>query len=148
MSAILDFLTGEGPDGAGRNIGEVLAFGQDELERRHDYIQWLFPLDEPSAAVPGSPVLTRSDIAAVTASPAAQANLARGVDLMLAFYDLSAHWLTGSDHNHLRITRIIKSLRRLASDQAADAFRSRILARVQTTGAPINARTRRFWEQA
>jgi hypothetical protein len=31
-------------------IGEILAFNDHELERRHDFIQWLFALPEPSRA--------------------------------------------------------------------------------------------------
>ncbi len=148
MSEITEFLEGRGRDGAGRLIATVLAFGGGDLERRHDFIQWLFPLPEPSAAVPGSPVLTSQDIAVIRASAQAQGSLSAASALMRRFYDQSDHWLRGGDHNHLRITRIVKSLRALVGDTAADAFRDHILARVEASHAPINPVTRRYWMQA
>ncbi len=148
MSEVVAFLEGTGPDRRGRLIETVLAFTPTELERHHNFIQWLFPLAEPSRAVPGSPVLTPVDIAAVRGSIPAQANLRRAAAMMADFYERSDHWLEPSDHNHLRITRIIRSLRLLAGPEPADAFRSRIERRVETAGAAIGERTRAFWTQA
>jgi hypothetical protein len=146
MSAIVDFLQAEGRDAAGRTVAQVLALGDDDLERRHDFIQWLFPLTEASAAVPGSPVLTASDVATLKASVEAQRHLAAAAVRMGRFYEDKDHWLRASDHNHLRITRIIKSLRLLCGDSAADAFRDRI--RVRAAGASISSTSRHYWDQA
>ena len=148
MSAVVGFLRGEGVDRAGRTVGDVLAFDDAQLEARHDFIQWLFPLAEPSGAVPGSPVLSEADVAAIRASAAAQANLRAGAERMLAFYRASEAWLRSYDHNHLRITRIIRSLRLLAGDTEADGFRAAILDLARTHGASINATTLRYWDAA
>ncbi|MDB5456077.1 MAG: hypothetical protein JWP92_1662 [Caulobacter sp.] len=148
MSALVRFLAGEGPDAAGRTFDEVLALDDLLIERRHDFIQWLFPLTEPSAAVPGSPVLTPDLVAKLAASPAAQARLEAAAARMLAFYERSDRWLRPADHNHLRITRIIRSLRLLVGDAAADRFRRRILERVAAAGAPVGAAALRFWAEA
>jgi hypothetical protein len=148
MSAIVRFLEGKGPDGAGRSIGNVLSFDLAALERYHNYIQWLFPMREESQAVAGSPVLTDSDIDAVKGSSVAQWNVRRAVELMDGFYASTDHWLKSSDHNHLRITRIIKSLRLLVGDAAADDFRSQILARVSQAKAPISETSRSYWASA
>lgn len=83
MSALVDFLMGVGPDGSGRRIGEVLAFDDAQLERRHDFIQWLFPLPEPSRTVPGSPVLLPRDVAALKAVPLAGEHLRLAAARML-----------------------------------------------------------------
>ena len=148
MSAIVSFLDGEGTDAAGRTVQDILAFGPSELERHHDYIQWLFPLAEASAAVPGSPVLSAADAEAIRTSGRAQANLAASTERMGVFYDQTDHWMRAHDHNHLRITRIIKSLRLLSGDRPAERFRSRILARVEASRTPVNAQTRSYWAQA
>ena len=148
MSRLSDFLDGRGADDAGRTLDDVLAFTDAELERRHDFIQWLFPLPEPSRAVPGSPVLDPADAAAIRASPAAQANLARAAERMLAFYARTSEWRAPFDHNHLRITRIIRSLRLLAGDAAADDFRAALLSRVEAEGIAVNATSLRFWREA
>jgi hypothetical protein len=148
MSAATRFLDGSGVDGAGRSHAEVLALGDRELEARHDFIQWLFPLAEASAAVPGSPVLSAEDVEAIRGSPAAQAALRAGAERMLAFYRATDHWLVPFDHNHLRITRIVRSLRLLVGDAEADAFRAAVLERVRETGGPINARSLGYWAEA
>ena len=140
------FLTGEGRDHAGRTFEDVIAFDDGVLERKHDFIQWLFPLPEPSLAVPGAPVLTPDDLAALKASPLAQARMRQAAERMAALYAQGLHWRTRHDHNHLRITRIIKSLRLILGDGPADAFKARMLELAE--GAPIDAMARRYWAEA
>lgn len=148
MGEVVAFLEGSGRDGAGRTVYEVLDFGLGPLEARHDFIQWLFPLPTPSRAVPGAPVLSASDIQRLRESRAAQTNLATAAAMMIRFYSVTDHWLQAGNHNHLRITRIIKSLRLLVGEAAANGFRRQILDRAATTGAPIPATTRGFWDAA
>ncbi|MBX9617329.1 MAG: hypothetical protein K2X25_17185 [Caulobacteraceae bacterium] len=118
------------------------------LEQTHDFIQWLFPLATRSGAQPDAPVLSEDEVEAIRKSSLARAALAAGTDRMTIFFLRNGHWLTASDHNHLRITRIIKSLRLLRDDEAADAFRNLILARVAEAGAPVGAPTLGFWNRA
>ncbi|RZJ46529.1 MAG: hypothetical protein EON87_04315 [Brevundimonas sp.] len=144
-SPVLAFLEGEGTDARGRTVFDVLSFDDAALEQHHDFIQWLFPLTEPSSAVPDAPVLTEDEATAVFDSGMAQCALAAATDRMAIFYGRNDHWLKAADHNHLRITRIIRALRRLRGDEEADAFRAVVLARVETTGAPVSARSRGYW---
>ena len=67
---------------------------------------------------------------------------------MEAFYRATHDWMMPNDHNHLRITRIIRSLRLLRGDDEADAFRNAILALVEAARAPISARSRGYWSTA
>jgi len=145
---IVAFLEGEGPDPRGRSLFDVLAFDNAALENHHDFIQWLFPLREPSRAVPESPVLTDAEVEAIKASGMAQCALAAATDRMDAFYRATHDWLMPNDHNHRRITRIIRSLRLLVGDDQADAFKSVILSRVEATRAPVSARSRGYWMTA
>ena len=145
---IVAFLEGEGTDARGRTLFDVLGFDDAALELNHDFIQWLFPLPEPSGAVPDAPVLTSDDVRAIHDSTLAQCALAAATDRMEVFYRGSHHWLKPHDHNHLRITRIIRSLRLLRGDEQADAFRSAILWVVETTRAPVSARSRGYWTTA
>jgi len=147
-SPIVAFLEGEGEDAGGRTLFEVLALDNLALEQRHDFIQWLFPLPEPSSAAPRSPVLVPDDIRAIRDSELAPSALAAATDRMNAFYRTTHDWLMPNDHNHRRITRIIRSLRILVGDEAADAFRAGILTRVEATRAPISARSRGYWATA
>ena len=147
-SAVVDFLTGAGTDGAGREVFDVLSMDDPAIEQVHDFIQWLFPLRERSGAQPNAPTLTDEDIEAIRESPAAQAALAAATDRLAIFYYRNGHWLTASELNHLRITRSIKSLRLLRGDELADAFRTLLLARVEEAGSPIGKPTLGFWARA
>lgn len=146
--AVLAFLQGVGADARGRTLFDVLGFSDDSLERTHDYIQWLFPLTEPSQAVPDSPVLTDADVEAIRNSSMALVALSAGADRMMAFYNRANHWMGPADHNHLRITRIIRSLRLLRGEAEADAFRDFILDRVKERRAPVSARAKGYWMTA
>ena len=98
--------------------------------------------------MPESPVLTEDEATAICDSVMAQCTLAAATDRIVAFYRNNDHWLKAADHNHLRITRIIRALRRLRGDEEADAFRAAILAKVTTTGAPVSLRSRGYWMTA
>ncbi|MGX7704206.1 opioid growth factor receptor-related protein [Methylobacterium sp. Gmos1] len=142
------FLTGSGHDGRGRSLATVLAFDDDHIEGVHDFIQWLFPLAEASRAVPGAPVLGAAEAEAIRADPAARAGLLAARDRMLRFYAGTGRWLTAFDHNHLRITRILTSLRDLVGPDEARAFHERIVALVRAAGSPVNPESLEYWRRA
>lgn len=73
-------------------------------------------------------MLIEPEIEAIRQSRLAQANLAKSARWFVGFLERNDHWFTKYNHNHLRITRVIKSLRLLASDKAADEFRDKVLA--------------------
>ncbi|MCB8822938.1 opioid growth factor receptor-related protein [Microvirga rosea] len=127
---------------------DVLNLSDEQLEEVHDYIQWLFPLPSRSAAEPHAPTLTRTEIAAIQADARAIKTLAQAAERMLQFYRQTSWWLTGYDHNHLRITRIIRSLRLLIGQEAAQSFHQAILTLHKAAGAPVNARSLQFWAEA
>lgn len=148
MSPVVAFLNGNGLDAAGRQIEAVFAMDDHALERHHDFIQWLFPLPEPSRAVPGSPVLTSGDRMAIAGSATALAHLAAAADRMSRFYATTDAWLAPHDHNHLRISRIIRSLRLLVGDTAADRFRDDLLEQMTLRGGRVNAQSLEHWQKA
>ncbi len=148
QGAIHAFLRGTGRDGRGRLLADVLAFDDTRIEAVHDYIQWLFPLAEPSRAVPGAPVLTLAEAAAIRSDPQARAGLQAGLERMARFYAETDGWLTGLDHNHLRITRIIAATRNLLGPVPAAAFHAEVTARNVATGAPVNRASLGYWDQA
>ena len=148
MAAMHDFLCGTGRDGRGRHLGDVLAFDDARIEAVHDFIQWLFPLAEASRAVPGAPVLGAAEAAAIRGDPQAQDGFRAGLGRMARFYADTDGWLTGYDHNHLRITRIIAATRDLLGPDDAAAFHAGIMARVAAAGTPVNRDSLRFWRAA
>src|SRR4051812_18614981 len=114
MSELVKFYSGAAPDDRGRFLSEIQGWPDHRLEQVHDFIQWLFPLREPSGANPDAPALDDADIREFRSSPELQSNLRASYLRMLSFYSAPAkHWLTPGNHNHLRITRMIKSMRLL-----------------------------------
>ena len=147
-SALFAFLSGSGRDARGRSLDDILSFSDYELEAHHDFIQWLFPLDTPSAAVPGSPVLTEIEIQCIRQCDLCRANLLRAAARMEKYYSGSDHWLVPFDHNHRRITRIIRSLRLLVGREEARSFLAGIEGRIRRSGGQVAQTSRRFWRGA
>ena len=145
MTEIVSFLEGKAPDHRGRILAMLLQQTDHQAETTHDYIQWLFPLNEPSRSVNGVPVLTELDIDEIRQSSLAQANLAESARWFLGFLERNDHWIIKYNHNHLRITRVIKSLRLLASDKAADEFRDKVLAVAGDNLNLVDQKARGFW---
>jgi Opioid growth factor receptor (OGFr) conserved region len=170
-SEILTFYAGTSADPAGRRLPEIQQWPDPLLEANHDFIQWMFPIMEPSSVHPEAPVLDQETIRAFKARPELQQNLRSSFLRMLAFYgfelemqkgldvrrssgfaDQSSEWLWPGNHNHLRITRIIKSLRLLGLEAEAKAFfkcLSELYAEETGRGIPrITATTFQFWSSA
>jgi hypothetical protein len=165
MSCLLDFYRGEGIDCEGRSLREILAWPDDDLEEVHDFIQWLFPLPEPSQFNPDAPLLTKADIDAFKSDSVLQANLLKSFERILGFLGLSlsangevaqsehfksrvADVWAMPNHNWLRITRILRSLMLLAMDAQAHAFYQRLDAIYSSKKFSISADTFRHWTEA
>ena len=144
---VCDFLEG-GFDYKNRTVPEIIAQDDDWLESTHDYIQWLFPLDVASGSNKFSPVLLIDEILSIAESEKAQQSLQKSIDRMKAFYMMSDHWIKAYDHNHLRITRIIKSLRLLTTGQKADEFKDWLFYRLGEQQVLISDKSKQFWQQA
>ena len=78
----------------------------------------------------------------------AQQNLVMATERMLAFYRLNRHWHGRFDHNHLRISRIIASLRLLRGEFAAAMFLREIETLVEKGGNLVSAESRKYWRRA
>src|ERR1022692_4596159 len=89
MSRLLAFYRGVQTDTEGRLLEDILVWTDDDLEAVHDFIQWLFPLPEPSQYNSDAPLLTNEDIAAFKSDPVLQANLMKSFERILAFFGLS-----------------------------------------------------------
>jgi hypothetical protein len=162
-SAIVRFYQGEAADDRGRTLDTILSWDDGRLEAVHDYIQWLFPLDEPSRFNPSAPLLTAHDRAAFR-DPDLAANLRRALDRMLAFYgftldpsppprikrssrwsERSAVWLHAGNHNLLRLTRIIRSLALLGQTDLSTAMYGALRRECE---GHVSAVTLEYWKEA
>jgi hypothetical protein len=166
-SALLRFYRGTGADHRGRSLADVRAFDTGRLEGTHDFIQWLFPLPEPSGASAHAPILSPEDIAAFAAEPALREELLRSLDVMLAFYGLaregsgaataiargpryasrSGEWLD-RPHNFLRLSRILRCLSLLGCGPEARALLASLEAIAAENGWAVGSDTLGYWRRA
>jgi hypothetical protein len=165
MSRLLKFYSGKGTDDAGRYLNDILAWDDDAFEAVHDFIQWLFPLPEPSQFNANAPLLAKSDISAFKSDPALQANLKRSFERILAFLGFALNadgkvaesdrfsaripdvWAS-ANHNWLRITRILRSLTLVGMEKEAKALYDRLRVYYKAQRFPIPADTFRYWTDA
>lgn len=103
------------------HVDKVHQFTEEELENRHDYIQWLFPLTEISQFNKNAPILDEETINQFKDNFFLRQNLKKSFNVMMHFYgfeykphltwnEINNHWITEKNHNFLRITRIMKSM--------------------------------------
>lgn len=145
---LIEFLRRAGPDSQGRLHVDILNFSDEELEEVHDYIQWLFPLREKSMAVPDSPVLESEAVVQLLWSDTnVREHMVQALDRMKRFYGDNDHWLQQGDHNHLRITRILKSASLLGLRNEARDFYDFIIRRAETA-MPVTKESLEFWKRS
>jgi Opioid growth factor receptor (OGFr) conserved region len=166
-SGLLQFYRLRGRDHRGRSLADIRALDAERLEDTHDFIQWLFPLPEPSGANPHAPRLTQGDIAAFGAGNALREELLRSLEVMLRFYGLSLAGTPGArrverapdyagrseawlhrSHNFLRISRILRSLALLGCAEEARAFLVQLEEIYRENAQDIGSDTLRYWRGA
>jgi hypothetical protein len=166
-SVLIRFYRHAWDDHRGRSLSDIRAFDTARLEGTHDFIQWLFPLPEPSGASAHAPILSRDDIATFAADPALREELRKSLDTMLAFYGLartgsegtaavargpnyaerSREWLDRS-HNFLRISRILRCLALLGCKPEARALLACLEEIVRENGWAVGSDTLGYWRRA
>jgi hypothetical protein len=167
-SALVAFYRDGAPDGEGRTLAEIVGWDDDRLESIHDFIQWLFPLPEPSGANPHAPILDPATIGVFRSSVAMQDRLRKAFQRMLRFYGFRAratpaglaieraedfeararNWLWPMNHNHLRLTRILRSAQLLGLDAESKALFEALNALYREYPDRIPSRTHAFWASA
>ena len=157
------------PDFNGRTLTSILAWDDRRLEDCHNYIQVLFPLPEGTDFNLSAPIIDKATFEAFRSRPELHASLRSSFIRMLRFYGLLLtnkygklqvlpgrnfspaykNWVKRSDHNHLRITRIIRSLRVLGLEEEAEAFFA-ALTDIYTQQYPgrIGSGSMMFWTRA
>lgn len=130
---LLDFYRGIGADPQGRTLETIWSYSREQLEIVHDYIQWLFPTETPSRHHPLAPWLDPETATAFQQDDFLQSRVLQSLELMLDFFGLNLTrcevaptvspaphytrrrkaWQKPSNHNLLRLTRILESLRLL-----------------------------------
>ena len=145
-----NFLTNIEPDFKNRFLNDIWNFTDEDIEHTHDFIQLLFPLNEQSESVfHGYYLNTKSSIINIKSNDLAKSNIVTSSKWFLSFLERNTHWRRRHDHNYLRITRIIKSLRLLVSDEEANKFYESFIELIdESLRSKINLTTLSYWENA
>jgi hypothetical protein len=166
MSKIIDFYRGEPLTsyfGCQYSLDEMIQkWSYDRLEAAHDYVQWMFPLTEESMFNPDAPILTQEDIQIFRSDPELKGKVIDCCQKFLWFLGLQfdmedSKWIVKKgpnfaerrevweefNHNWLRVTRVIKSLRLLGLEEQAKAFFA-----MASTLIPRQSDSYRYWEDA
>ncbi|WP_030073658.1 opioid growth factor receptor-related protein [Halomonas alkaliantarctica] len=160
---LLAFYYGEGHDHKGRHLDDIWALSSFWLEHTHDYIQWLFPIPEAGRFNGFAPLLTPKIQAAFEHEARLRQHQQRSLDVMLAFYGLQRddsvitaqptlsiqthNWLKAGGHNHLRITRIIRSLALCHQPNLASALQHAVIDNGTRHGV-VSETSIQFWRNA
>lgn len=144
---ILQFHQGQRANGSGIWFRDVLeVFVQRHFEGVHDYIQWCFPLPEPSQKQPQTPVLSRRELEAFRASDDLKDGIRKALAVMRKFYEESPQWCTAKNHNYLRITRILRCLTLVGLHEEAKEFHAWVVEK--STKQPTMVDSMPYWDQA
>lgn len=142
---VLDFFLGNGKGSCAHLFDDIVtSYSEGDLERYHNFIQWLFPTHRKSNVVSNPPILNPEIIGAFNAVGAQGEQLRLSMRLgfvrmlrhyglqldgdgrvqrnQVTFDDQSKKYLKLGNHNILRITRILSSLEALGQVQLAKAF--------------------------
>jgi len=148
MTSISGFLSNQDRNASGWLLTDIWKFNDTQIENTHTFIQWVFPTDEPSRATPGSPVLTEEQVTEIRNSEQAKQNLSKSADWYFNFLRRNSFWRKPYDHNHLRITRLIKSLRLLLGDDEAEYYKQQFWQLLGTDISQIPPKTIDYWDDA
>jgi len=150
-SRLIAFYRG-GEDDSGRRLDDILKWDHHRLESTHDYIQWMFPLTERSLANPSAPVLSSEDVRLFRREPPLQQRMLDALGVMRAFYRLDDRgpypWLEHGNHNYLRLTRMLRSLRTVGLESQARGLFDSLTALYHAHQGDIGATTYGYWERA
>ena len=145
---IYKFLKGLESDDKGRFIHQIWNFSDIEIERTHDFIQRLFPLNEPSAlSLNKFYIKDPALIERIRIDPTITKNLIASKNFFLGFLSRNDQWQRHHNHNQLRITRIIKSLMLFVSRDEAESFFQDVISLIQSN-ASISTKAYEHWSQA
>ena len=169
----------EEPDEAIRHsLSDIARFSDDEMERYHDFIQWIFPTIRRSDYHPLAPVISPQFADKLFSDECAQRGYCKGCKRYLNYMglDCKGHCETKNqehetataivanpqivelpaaspfwqlpEHNYLRITRMLNSLRQTGHPACSKRIYNTMMAILNRTPQhPITDATLGFWQR-
>lgn len=159
MSKLLDFYCGSGADHAGRSIIDIWNFTDEQLEKVHDYIQWIFPSDQPSMFLKVAPLATPEDYIALRTDAGHIRAIRNSLGMMHKFYGIGYElvmydcavqpkWFTPNNHNFSRLTRIMTFLKKVGFHSEAGWIHGKLISLSQNWPDVVSERSLYLWGKA
>lgn len=154
MSKIIEYFEGKATDHKGRTLAYAQAQDNRMFECCHDFIQWMFPLHEKSYHATVSPVLSSAEVEQLRTSDAAKENMRKNFVRFCDFLGIGEDrnekrikwWAHDGNHNLLRITRAIRSLRLFGLDKEAGELVNKVWDVAEQY--KISSKSLGFWKKA
>lgn len=122
------FLKNNEPDIYGRYISEIWSFNDEQIETTHNFIQFLFPLTQPSKNSFNKIYINSDDLLhELKSDKKVRESIMYSSNWYFSFLERNQHWQTYFDHNHLRVSRVIESLNVIVSNRQANRFYKQVL---------------------
>ncbi len=155
-----------------RSFKDMIEMSNHQLEKSHDIIQWLFPLDEPSLHNPNAPLLNKALLEEINSKIWAYAYRSSFEQAWKRFmfflrsapddwgmfskeawemqkpYEGKPQWITPRNHNYLRITRVIKSATLFGRKDLATLMYQYACEKYEEYPGIIGTTTKQFWDNA
>ena len=147
---LIDFYKNHRSNSSNITFDEILSSDDDFWETSHDFIQWIFPLNEPSQYNPNAPLLDVEDIELFKKDFVLRKNVLLAFSRFKSFLQKEESntkpiWLDRK-HNYLRITRVIRFLSLIGfGEQAAELFYYSIKCSEMFPSAGITKENIEYW---
>ena len=129
---LLEFFRNEKPNAHGKMFIEIISYNDDQFEKNHNFIQWMFPTDTRSKFNWRAPILTAQDVVDINNDSLAMEYIHIGTKRFLNFlgYELDGlqirksenhlsrtkMWITKNNHNYKRISRFLRFCKMMGGD--------------------------------
>ena len=129
---LLEFFRNEKPNAHGKMFIEIISYDDDQFEKNHNFIQWMFPTDTRSKFNWRAPILTAQDVVDINSDSLAMEYIHIGTKRFLNFlgYELDGvnikpsnnhqqrtkSWVTKNNHNYKRISRFLRFCKMMGGD--------------------------------
>lgn len=148
---LIDFYEEIVPDDHGRYLSDIRNYSNQLLEDCHDWVQWLFPNREPSPYNPTAPLLDDETVEVFKSRNDLKLQVELSLNRVIEFYQLDVThpwWVTKNNHNFLRISRILNTLREFGMLTEACNFFDQLTEVYSNNREVIGEVTFDFWEKA
>lgn len=132
MNPLLNFYN-RGRMPTGETLKEVLAWDDQTWEKRHDFIQWVFPTKTPSRYNKNAPILDDETIANWHIELDQNGGILLQASFIRFWRFLRLHkinekpfWVEPGNHNLLRITRVLECMDLLDMTGLAETLRTKL----------------------